>query len=195
MKILVLFAHPIPDSFNAALHGAVVEALRAAGHEVDDLDLYAEGFQPVLSAEEWRNYQDLARNRATVDSYVRRVQWAQAVVFVFPTWCFGEPAILKGWFDRVLIPGVSFSIGEDGRVRPALTNIRKIVGISTYGRPWWHVRLIVGDLPRRHVTHYFRALCGAGTAASYFAIYDTNNATDARRTRFLDRVRRAMARF
>lgn len=190
MKVLVVFAHPIADSFNSAIHQTVIEELKKAGHTVDDLDLYKEGFQPVLDAEEWRNYQDLEKNRAKVGSYIARLQNANAIVFVFPTWCFGEPAILKGWFDRVLVPGVSFSIDANGAVHAALTNIRKIAGISTYGRPWWHVRLIVGDLPRRHITHYFKALCGWGARAKYLALYDTNRTTAARRDRFLAQVRR-----
>jgi putative NADPH-quinone reductase len=193
MKVLVVFAHPIADSFNAAIHQAVLDELKKAGHAVDDLDLYKEGFQPVLDAEEWRNYQDVEKNRAKVGSYIARLQSSNAIVFVFPTWCFGEPAILKGWFDRVLVPGVSFSIDANGAVHAALTNIRKIVGISTYGRPWWHVRLIVGDLPRRHITHYFKALCGWGARARYLALYDTNRTTAARRDRFLAQARRMVS--
>src|SRR5258708_8941746 len=193
MGVLVLYAPPLPDSFNAAVHRTAIESLTAAGHEVDDLDLYAENFQPVLSAEERRHYHDLGRNRAPVASYVDRLQRAEAVVFVFPTWSFGLPAILKGWFDRVLIPGVSFTLGDDGIARPALKNVRRIVGVSTYGRPWWHARLIVGGLPRRQITGYFRSL-GGGAPASYLALYDMNRATAQQRERFLNPVRLAMAR-
>ncbi len=192
MKVLVLYAHPLGDSFNAEVHRTVLNALRAAGHEVDDCDLYAEKFDPVLSAAERQDYHDLTRNRALVDSYAVRLQRADAVVFVFPTWSFGVPAILKGWFDRVLVPGVSFTLGEDGIARPALTNIKRIVGVATYGRPWWHVRLIVGDLPRGHITRYFKALCGFGCRANYVAFYDMNRGTMERRRRFLDRAWTAM---
>ena len=119
-----------------------------------------------------------------------KVNQAEGLAFIAPVFWLGFPAILKGWFDRVLVPGVSFSIDANGAVHAALTNIRKIAGISTYGRPWWHVRLIVGDLPRRHITHYFKALCGWGARAKYLALYDTNRTTAARRDRFLAQVRR-----
>lgn len=194
MKTLVVYAHPLDDSFNATVHRAVLETLRATGHEVDDLDLYAENFSPVLTVEERRQYHDLSVNRTHVSAYVDRLQRAEAVVFVFPTWSFGVPAILKGWFDRVLIPGVSFTIGPDGAARPALRHIKRIVGVSTYGRPWWHVRLLVGDLPRKQITRYFRALTAFTAKADYVALYNMNQATADDRARFLERVRTAMMR-
>jgi NAD(P)H dehydrogenase (quinone) len=194
VKVLVLWAHPLPDSFSAAIHRMVVDTLTAGGHEVDDLDLYAESFQPVLSPEERRLYHDLQRNREHAGPYIERLLRADAVVFVFPTWSFGLPAILKGWFDRCLIPGVSFVLGPDGVARPALRNVRRIAAVSTYGRPWWHVRLVIGDLPRRQITGYFRAAC-LGAPATYLAMYDMNHATPERGGRFLDRVRREFARF
>jgi len=193
MKVLVIFAHPLPESYNAALHAAVVRSLTEAGHTVDDLDLYAEEFTPVLTAAERRRYHDLSVNREPVAGYVDRLIAAEGVVFVYPTWCFGVPAILKGWFDRVLLPGVSFTLGEDGIARPALRNIRRVAAVATYGRPWWLVRLIVGDLPRYTVCNYFRRLCAPGTRATYLAHYDMNRSTPATRARFLDRVSKAMA--
>jgi NAD(P)H dehydrogenase (quinone) len=125
MRIMVLFAHPLEDSFNAALHRTVVTALRESGHEVDDCDLYAEGFDPVLNAEERRYYHDETGNRAPVACYVERLLAADAMVLCYPTWSFGPPAILKGFLDRVLMPGVSFTL-ENGRARPALTHIRHL---------------------------------------------------------------------
>jgi putative NADPH-quinone reductase len=56
MRVMVIFAHPLEDSFNAALHRTVMTALHESGHQVDDCDLYAEGFNPVLGAEERRYY-------------------------------------------------------------------------------------------------------------------------------------------
>lgn len=192
MRVLVVYAHPLPDSFDADVHRTALTALQAAGHEVDDLDLYAENFQPVLTAEERRNYHDETRNRVPVAPYVERVQQADAIVFVFPTWCSGVPAILKGWFDRVLIPGVAFTM-KNGEPQPALTNIRRVVGVSTYGQTWWEVRLLVSDLPRRYITRFFRTMTGL-VPATYLALYDMNHATPKRRRRFLDRVGRVLRR-
>jgi putative NADPH-quinone reductase len=193
MRVLLLYAHPLPESFNAAIHAAALEGLRAAGHEVDDCDLYAEGFQPVLTPEERRGYHEIPANRGPVEGYVRRLERAEALVLTFPTWCFGPPAILKGFYDRVLLPGVSFRL-EEGIAKPNLTNIRRIAGIVTYGRPRWNA-LMMGDPPRKSVVRYLRMLTGWRARAEYLALYDMNRATPVEREAFLRRVRERMARF
>lgn len=146
MRTLVLFAHPAPESLAAGLHQTVVQTLTARGWEVDDCDLYAEGFQPVLSLEERRGYHDEATNCAPVKTYVDRVRVAQALVLVFPVWNFGYPAILKGFFDRVFLPGVSFTI-ENQVLKPNLHNITRLAAVTTYGGPRSRA-FLVGDPPR-----------------------------------------------
>lgn len=193
MRVLYLYAHPLPESFHAAIRDAAREGLAMAGHEVDLCDLYAEGFDPVLRAEERRGYHAVPENRAPVAGYVARLQAAEALVLSFPTWCYGLPAILKGWMDRVLIPGVSFVL-EDGVARPHLTHLRKLAGISTYGRPRWNA-VLVGDPPRRAVTRYLRMLTAGRATVEYHALYDMNRADAGRRAAFLARVRGRMAAF
>ncbi|WP_237213848.1 NAD(P)H-dependent oxidoreductase [Falsiroseomonas oryziterrae] len=193
MKVLYLYAHPLPESFHAAIRDAAREGLRAAGHEVDLCDLYAEGFNPVLSPEERRGYHEIPGNRAPVEEYVQRLERAEALVLSFPTWCYGLPAILKGWMDRVLLPGVSFRL-EDGVAKPNLLHIRRVAGISTYGRPRWTAALM-GDPPRKAVTRYFKVISGGRARVDYHALYDMNRATEAQRVRFLGKVRRAMEQF
>jgi NAD(P)H dehydrogenase (quinone) len=193
MRVLYLYAHPLEESFHRCIRDEARAGLREAGHEVDLCDLYAEGFDPVLSAAERRGYHDLPANRAPVESYIRRVERAEALVLSYPTWSFGLPAILKGFFDRVFIPGVSFVL-VDGVAKPNLGNIRKIAGISTYGRPRWNA-LLVADPPRMAVTRYLKALTGWKASVEYHALYDMNRATEAQRMRFLAKVRRRMAQF
>jgi NAD(P)H dehydrogenase (quinone) len=193
MRVLVLYAHPVETSFHAALHARVVEALRAAGHDVDDCDLYAENFNPVLSREERLNYHNTAVNRAPVQPYVDRLLAADALVLCFPVWCFGLPAILKGWFDRVLMPGVAFDISDPADVKPGLTHLKHIAAVTTYGRPRW-MAFFMGDPPRKVITRYLRALTGGKTPIRYHACYHMNVATPERRHRHLDRVAAAMRR-
>src|SRR6188474_2029920 len=125
MNVFVLFAHPVESSFNASLHRLIVERLRTKGHAVDDCDLYAEDFDPRLSREERLGYHDTAANVDSVRSYVDRLKRAEALVLSFPVWNYGYPAILKGFFDRVFLPGVSFEL-VNGKVRPSLHNIGKV---------------------------------------------------------------------
>jgi putative NADPH-quinone reductase len=191
-RALVLFAHPCPESFSAALHERVVGTLRGRGWAVDDCDLNAEGFSPVLTMEERRAYHDVGANTAPVSGYVERLRAAEALVFVFPVWNFGYPAILKGFLDRVFLPGVSFRL-EDGKVKPNLTNIRKLAAVTTYGGT--RVRaMLAGDPPRKSVTRAVWHVCRP-EKLRYLALYDMNRATDAARSAFLDRVGREMEVF
>ena len=191
-RVLVLFAHPCEESFSAALHKTVVDALTAKGWEVDDCDLNAEGFSPVLSAAERRAYHDVGPNTAPVQSYVDRVTAAQALVLVFPVWNYGFPAILKGFFDRVFLPGVSFRL-VDGKVKPNLMNIGKLAAVTTYGGTRFKT-FLAGDPPRRVVTRSIRYVCGA-EKMRYLALHDMNRVTDAQRAAHLARVKAEMEAF
>ena len=104
-RVLVLFAHPCPESFSAALHHEVVDTLQGRGWEVDDCDLNREGFSPVLTEAERRGYHEVGQNIAPVRDYVERLRAAEALVMVFPVWNFGYPAILKGFLDRAMLVG------------------------------------------------------------------------------------------
>ena len=190
MRTLVLYAHPDPDSYCAALHDAVVSTLQARGDDVDDCDLHAEGFSPVMTTEERRLYHDLDRNTDPVQDYVDRLRRAEALVLVFPVWNFGYPAILKGYFDRVFLPGVSFTM-QDGKVSGNLHNIRAVAAVTTYGG--YRLRaFLAGDPPRKNVTRSLRYTVRPGARLRYLALYDMNRASDARRAAFLDRIRREM---
>ncbi len=191
-RALVLYAHPLGDSFAAALHGTVCDTLAARGWEVDDCDLYAEAFDPVLTAEERRAYHDPDRNTAPVAEHVERLRAAQALVLCFPVWNFGYPAILKGYFDRVFLPGVSFRL-EGGRVVPALTHIRKLAAVTTYGGS--RLRAVLAGDPPRNVVNRALWHVTRPDRLRYLALYDMNRATEARRRAFLGRVRCEMDRF
>lgn len=193
MRVLVLFAHPVETSFASAVHQTVVDALTRAGHEVDDCDLYAEGFDPVLSRQERVDYHDPEINQRNVTRYVERVQAAEALVLVHPVWNFGYPAILKGFFDRVFLPDVSFKL-VDGKVRPNLHNIRKLAAVVTYGGNRWRA-LLVGDPPRKVVKRAVRAVIHPMARTRYIALYDMNRNDDATRRAFLDRVSSEMSKF
>ncbi|MBE3637740.1 NAD(P)H-dependent oxidoreductase [Mangrovicoccus algicola] len=191
-RALVLFAHPCPESFSTALHGEVVARLQGRGWEVDDCDLNAEGFDPVLSETERRFYHEADSDRGAVQPYIDRLMAADALVMVFPVWNFGYPAILKGFLDRVFLPGVSFRL-EGGKVKPNLTHIRKLAAVTTYGGTRWRA-IGAGDPPRKCVTravwHVTRP-----ERMRYLALYDMNRADDARRRRFLQKVGREMESF
>lgn len=190
MRVLVLYAHPVETSFCAALHERALAALAGVGHDVDDCDLYAEGFDPVLSREERLGYHDLETNRTPVAGHVERLLAAEALVLIHPVWNFGPPAILKGFLDRVFLPGVSFRL-EDGVVVRNLTNVRHVVAVTTYGGSWLRATL-AGNPPQRYVTRVLRRLVAPGARVRYLACYDMNRASEQARARFGDQVVQAM---
>lgn len=193
MNVLVLYAHPVETSFNAGLHRTIVERLKAAGHSVDDCDLYAEDFDPRLTRAERLGYHDERGPDDAVAGYVDRLQRAEALVLSFPVWNYGYPAILKGFFDRVFLPGVSFKL-VDGKVRPTLHNIHKLAAVTTYGGSRFRA-MLMSDPPRRLVKRLLRATIKPGAPVSYLAHYSMNLSTDETRSRFIARVAANMDAF
>jgi NAD(P)H dehydrogenase (quinone) len=191
VRVLYIYCHPLPESFHAAIKAKALAALSAAGHEVDLLDLYAEKFDPVLSEEARRHYHDTVRNQSGLERYVARLTSAEALVVQFPTWCFGPPAMLKGFFDRLIMPGVAFDLSDPAHVKPMLRNIRRIVGVVTYGRPRY-MALWMGDPPRKIVRRYLRWFTGGAARTDYLALYHLNIASERQRLAFMARVETAL---
>ena len=190
MRIPVIFAHPVETSHDAASTARILAAL-APRHGVDP---YAKGFVPVMSRAERPGYHRIPDNRGPVEPYVPRLMQAKAPVFCCPAWSFRPPAALKGWLDRVMLPGVSFHIQPDRRVRKSLTHPRELTGRVTHGQTRWRAFLI-GDCPRRIVRRYLRRNIGRHGPALFLAQHPMNASTDATRRRFPARVAAAMARF
>jgi putative NADPH-quinone reductase len=190
MRVFVVYANPSDKSFGAALHGKVLETLRSRQHDVDDCDLYAERFDPVMSPSQRENYHDTAANLAELAPLASRLLAAQGLVLVYPVWNEGFPAIMKGFFDRVCIPGVSFTMNPDGSVTPSLSKLTRLAAVCTYGADRISTFLL-GDPPRRVVKRLIRAMPGHSIACDYLAHYDMNHTTPRRRAAFLKRVGQA----
>ena len=196
MRVLVLYAHPLTDSFAAALHRTVVATLRGRGHEVDDCDLYAEGFDPILTPAERAAYNTPHPDLSAIAAHVARLRAAEAIVVCFPTWWYGMPAILKGYFDRVWTTGVAFTLPEGGgAIRPALTNVRKFWVVTTLGSPWWLAKLVLRDPVRAVLLGGLSRLCGRRVRTRYLALYNIDGAPRARTAAFLARAERAFGNF
>ena len=192
MKVLVVLAHPNDDSFNHAIAGRALASLIDAGHDAQILDLYARGFKVAMSADERLAYHtDQPVLDPMVANHVELVRGAEALVFIYPTWWSSLPAILKGWLERVMVPGVGFVFDDAGKVRPGLTNIRRIVGVSTYGSPHRYVWAI-NDNGRRTLTRALRLSCGLRTRCRWLGLYAIDTATADQRSAFLARVEKRM---
>lgn len=198
MRVMVLYAHPVETSLSHTLRDTVVEALTAGGHETDIVDLYAEGFNPVLTREDRLRYHDVPENiTPDLKPYVDRLHAAEAIVVVFPVWNYGFPAILKGYFDKVFMPGVSFILeggdsSDKGRLIPNLRNIKKAAFVTSYGGDRFRT-MVMGDPPRRMVRRWAWVTLGGWLPPKYLALYDMNNATPTRVGGFIEKVRRTFA--
>ena len=194
MRVLVLYAHPVETSFVSGLHDSVVDTLRGRGHEIDDCDLNLERFDPVLSRQGRIDYHDTTRNRAGVEEHVRRLKAAEGLVLVHPVWNYGFPAILKGYVDRVFLPGVAFDIDPKGDLDFTLRHIRKLAAVCTYGGDRWRTWL-AGDPPKRFFKRALRVQVSRHATCEYFALHDMNRTTAGAREAFLATVRRRFERW
>lgn len=194
MKLLLVFCHPDPASYGAALRDAAVQALQSAGHELRQIDLYAEGFDPVFSTSEKHSYlSDTQKNIHAVADHVDALRWADGWVVLYPTWFYGAPAMLKGWLERVWLPGVSFRIASARQrtIRGELGNIKLFVGITTSGSPWWWLK-VIGDPGRSLFMKGLRPLYAKGCRMRWLQLHDMNHVTAADREEFIRRVRHEM---
>ena len=193
MRVLILHSHPVESSYGNALYQQTLESLKTAGHDVDDCNLYAENFDPVLSRRDRMVYHDYPQNTELVKDHVDRLKLAQGLVIVTPVWNFGFPAILKGYFDRVWLPGVSFEL-VNGKVESRLRHIRKLGAVLTYGATPFRA-FVAGDPPKKIVKRVLRAQINPMRPVTFLAHYDMNNCTDQTRAAFLSKVKTAMERF
>jgi NAD(P)H dehydrogenase (quinone) len=147
MHALIVYAHPEPSSFTAAMKDVAVATLTALGHTVDVSDLYGDRFNPVAGRHDFQGMAEPARfhyqteqlhawqTQGFAADIVReqaRVARAELIVFVFPLWWGGVPAILKGWFDRVMAYGFAYVDGkrfDSGSFRGRCA----LMGVSTGG--------------------------------------------------------------
>lgn len=200
MRVMVLHAHPLETSYNRSLCNAVVDALTAKGHQVDLVDLYAENFDPVLSREDRLRYHDVPDNiTPDLKPYVDRLMAAEGMVVVHPVWNYGFPAILKGYFDKVFMPGVSFVLeggdGPDkGKLKPNLKHIKKIAFVTSYGGNRWRT-MVMGDPPRRMARRWGWVTFGGWLPPTYLALYDMNNVSPDQLRGFIAKVKRVIGRW
>lgn len=193
MQILLVLAHPQAESFAASVALRAAAELRRRGHTVDLLDLYAEDFDPRLTARERRSY---ATERIVIDcpELTQRLTAADALVLVFPQWWFNVPAILKGFFDRVLAPGIAFAVAPGGgRIEPRLTRLKHVVALTSTGSPWWVVRLVMGDPVRRLLKRGIVTGCAPQARFRMLTLHGMDVAGEETRRRHLLRIDRLIA--
>jgi len=192
-KALVVYCHPSEQSLVAAVRDRVVTGLTAGGAEVRLTDLYADGFDPAFSASEWANHLEPGTD-PSITSYADDLQWCDTLVLVYPTWWSGQPAMLKGWMDRVWVSGVAWTLPDGAnRLRPGLRNVRRLVAVTTHGSSKF-INMVEGESGKRTLTRSLRTMCHPLARTTWLALYGIDNASVDQRTAFLDRVERRLSR-
>jgi putative NADPH-quinone reductase len=171
MQCLVVTAHPLANSLCQALADAATGALSEAEHECRRVDLYRSQFSPLLTPGERASYY-VRFDASGVAKEIEDLLWADVIVLVFPTWWFGPPAILKGWFDRVWAPGIAYDHAADlGAIEPRLRRLQKVVAITTLGSPWWVDWLVLRQPVRRILKTAILRTCAPQASLTFLSFY------------------------
>jgi len=188
MKISVLLAHPDRKSFNAAIACTAVAQLETNGHDASFHDLYAEHFDPLLAAEEIRDDAPLPQ---MIREHCDEIRAADGIVVVHPNWWGQPPAVLKGWIDRVIRPGVAYEFleGDSGEGIPrGLLRARAAVVFNTSNTAPEREKRVFGDPLETLWKNCVFGLCGVKICRRRtFSIVITS--TEAQRIRWLGDVK------
>ena len=194
MKALLVYCHPSPDSFNAGILDTVTKSFKLKNVELRIIDIYKDGFDPTLTKSEWDNYLQGESTDPLVDGYIESLQWCDTLVFVYPTWWYGPPAMLKGWLERVLIPGVAFTLAEDGVIKANLKQIRNLIVFTTCGASR-NFTWLVGAPGKRTIMRGLRSLFHWRCRTLFQAHYRMDISTQASRERHLKKIEKKLTRF
>jgi NAD(P)H dehydrogenase (quinone) len=191
---LVIFCHPNPQSYSAHLRDSAIAGLETGHHPVRVRDLYAEGFDPVLSASERMAHFNDPSTKPEISAHADDLLWCTSLVLVYPTWWAGQPAMLKGWIDRVWIQGVAWELPEGAtRLKPLLSNIRKITVVTTHGSSKM-INALEGEGGKRVAFRSLRVICHPRCRTRWIALYNLDRATDQQRREFAAKVTRKLAK-
>lgn len=193
MRALIVHAHPDPESFSTHLLRRLEASLGVTGHEHRTIDLYAEHFRAAMSEGEWALHREPLEVKPWTADHHELLQWADSIIWVYPTWWSGPPAILKGWVDRIWTNGVAYHHTDDGLVPGPLTHIRRMFIATTHGSSRL-VNLAEGDVGKKMIRRTLRSLCGWRCRTSWLAMYNIDRSTHRDRERFVARVETKIAR-
>ena len=193
MHALIVYCHPNSESFSKAVLEQVMETLKLQKISFELLDLYEDDFQPVLTKSELESYLDVSCNQQGLERHISALRRCDTLIFVYPTWWYGLPAMIKGWLDRVFVPGAAFKLTEDGAIRPNLQNIKKLAVFTTCGAPGW-LSFLMGTPGKKTILRGVRVLCSPWVKTRYAAHYNMDRSTETSRQRHLNMIDRKIRR-
>lgn len=191
-RCLVVTAHPMRSSLTDHLAKRVVKAANAAGWDVTLRDLCAEGFDPRMGMNERASYYSGFKGEAKAEMV--ELAAVEVLILIFPTWWFGFPAVLKGWFDRVWAPGLAYDHAKDfGPMLPRLSGLRQVLVVTTMGAPAWVDWLIMRRPLRRVLQWGIIRPCAPKAKVTWRALYRAEGMDPRRLAGFANRIERDVA--
>ncbi|TCO21429.1 putative NADPH-quinone reductase [Pedobacter psychrotolerans] len=147
MKVLIVFNHPYEGSYCNAILQSVTAGLKKAGHEVDLIHLDQDEFNPVMTANDLNAFRKKTPVDPVVIAYKARLINADHIIFIFPIWWELMPAMMKGFIDKVIFPGVAYDYKDASNtlMKPLLTKLKSVTMITTMNTPCWLYALIFGN--------------------------------------------------
>lgn len=196
MKCLIVVAHPMRESLCRMLAAKAADCLYAGGHDVVLEDLYGQAFDAALTESERATYYTGHYDAGAVQAEAGRLLAAEGLVLCFPTWWFGFPAILKGWFDRTWAPGIAYDHASNlGAIRPRLHGLRRVLVVTSLGSPWWVDRIVMGQPVKRILKTAIIGTCTSACKFEMISIYKSEHVESARAERFAARMAAALAKW
>ena len=193
MNCLVVTTHPLSNSLCKLLTNHVVDELTAMKHKVEIEDLYADNFDPVLSVDGRASYYSESYDSSKISEQVKKIQEAEALILLIPTWWFSFPAMLKGWFDRVWGPGIAYDHASDyGPIKPRLSNLRKVLVVTTLGAPWWVDRLVMWQPVKRVIKVALLGACAKQSKLKYLSLYNCEKLNEQSIATFKHKIDKAL---
>jgi NAD(P)H dehydrogenase (quinone) len=185
MKVLVVYAHPNPQSFNHAILDSFTKGLADAGHSFEVSDLYAMKFDPCLNPADFAQFQGKSMPEDVLAEQ-KKVSEAEALVFIYPVWWFSFPAILKGWIDRVLSHGFAYRFAKP-RGAEGLLKDKKALLINTTIIPEENYKGggLQDAMQKLMVGASFNSVCGIQNVKHVY-FYHVQRADDETRKKYLD---------
>lgn len=187
MKILIIYAHPYEGSFNNAILETTQSSLASSTHDYEIIDLNKEGFNPVLRKEELKIYPQGKFLDPQVGEYLKKLKAAAHLVFIFPIWWGGVPAILKGFFDKVFLKKETY---EFKGLRPvAKLKGKSATVISTMNSPKIFYSFYLKSPVKQTVIKSTLKLCGV-KKVKWFELARVVSVSDKKRKKMLAKIRK-----
>ncbi len=155
-NILVILGHPDINSFCGSLSKAYIDGAKASGSEVRELQLGELKFDPIL----WNGYNEIQKLESDLVKAQELIHWSNHIVFVYPNWWGTMPALMKGFFDRILLPDFAFKFRENSQLWDKLLSGRTAHLMVTMDTPAWYYRLIYNRPGYNEMKKAILGFCG-----------------------------------